>query len=708
MNFQRIFNGMVGRDFITAFNDNFTICDETFLSILATLLYKVKSTDIKEFKVIDGVCSYTLEEEDPEAEEDTRTWIPIDITQWGNISGTLSDQTDLQAALDSKAAYDTVETMNNLLTTLNQDFLNLKDKVETNETTLNNVANDTADLMVEIQTKVNSTNIKAIRLNNAVFQWSPDGINWYEQPVVTTISWGHLVGDINSQEDLMHLFDVVNNTTTSLGNSITSINNTLSTLSDSVSTLTTTLNTHLTQDAADKAAINTRLGTIQETAEGADTKATTAKNLIDGHLEDYNNPHHITKTTIGLSNVDNTADMEKPLSTPQKLYVDTEIEKIIDESFSGIPIVKRAGSVNYLFVGSQAQYQSTPSAGSSDGYLSFILDDEFLKFDLYLKTELYNIYDSQYGLKTNEAGAQIITPTVEETGIKYYHDLTPDNSYILVLNPGQGSPTEVNIPIAELTKNTTLVIDDLYPTLSPQTYTLDSNGSTYSEDFYRKVKPYTRMRLSYKLTAMENLPNDKAVSIAVGTTGGSCPIVDITNQDTPSQDLRTVDFIFVDTEHTSDLGNGLMVYVQDGLSGNASVTISDITLEVISENDEIVFNEEGAVLDSNNVSETLTPVKNNMVPGTYKVRYDVTNAVDMSDTYSLNWYLTSNEGETISLPSEYEVSAETKEYTFTFNGSSTDYITQMVLDITDAVHESSDAAMTISNIRVFKVEGGNA
>ena len=48
MNFNRIYNGMVGRDFIASFNDNFTICDETFLSILATLLYKVKSTDIKE------------------------------------------------------------------------------------------------------------------------------------------------------------------------------------------------------------------------------------------------------------------------------------------------------------------------------------------------------------------------------------------------------------------------------------------------------------------------------------------------------------------------------------------------------------------------------------------------------------------------------------------------------------------------------------
>ena len=81
MNFTQIFHGMVGRDFIKAFNDNFTITDKTFLEILATLIYKVKSTDIKEFKVIDNVVSYTLEEAPEEGQEDTREWTPVDIKQ---------------------------------------------------------------------------------------------------------------------------------------------------------------------------------------------------------------------------------------------------------------------------------------------------------------------------------------------------------------------------------------------------------------------------------------------------------------------------------------------------------------------------------------------------------------------------------------------------------------------------------------------------
>ncbi len=155
MNFEKIFHGMVGKDFIKAFNDNFTIADKTFLDILAVLIYKVKSTDIKEFKVIDNVVSYTLEDA-PEEGEDNRVWTPVDITKWSNITGNIEDQEDLWNILENKAALDTVQEINNLLNTLNSDFSQLKDKVETNEATLRVNTNDIADLLEEMTEKVNS------------------------------------------------------------------------------------------------------------------------------------------------------------------------------------------------------------------------------------------------------------------------------------------------------------------------------------------------------------------------------------------------------------------------------------------------------------------------------------------------------------------------------------------------------------------------
>lgn len=46
------------------------------------------------------------------------------------------------------------------------------------------------------------------------------------------------------------------------------------------------------------------------------------------HLTDYNNPHRVSKAQVGLGNVDNTADINKPISNPTKTYVDDKIAPI--------------------------------------------------------------------------------------------------------------------------------------------------------------------------------------------------------------------------------------------------------------------------------------------------------------------------------------------------------------------------------------------
>lgn len=45
------------------------------------------------------------------------------------------------------------------------------------------------------------------------------------------------------------------------------------------------------------------------------------KQLIE-HINNKFNPHNVTKEQVGLGNVDNTSDMDKPVSNPQKEYID--------------------------------------------------------------------------------------------------------------------------------------------------------------------------------------------------------------------------------------------------------------------------------------------------------------------------------------------------------------------------------------------------
>lgn len=43
---------------------------------------------------------------------------------------------------------------------------------------------------------------------------------------------------------------------------------------------------------------------------------------IEAHSQNVSNPHQVTKAQVGLGNVDDTSDENKPVSTAQKNYVD--------------------------------------------------------------------------------------------------------------------------------------------------------------------------------------------------------------------------------------------------------------------------------------------------------------------------------------------------------------------------------------------------
>lgn len=60
------------------------------------------------------------------------------------------------------------------------------------------------------------------------------------------------------------------------------------------------------------------------------------------HINDYNNPHKVTAEQVGLGNVDNTADLDKPISTATRL----ELEK--KANTADLRLVATTGSYNDL------------------------------------------------------------------------------------------------------------------------------------------------------------------------------------------------------------------------------------------------------------------------------------------------------------------------------------------------------------------------
>ena len=101
------------------------------------------------------------------------------------------------------------------------------------------------------------------------------------------------------------------NLTTRVSNNETNISN----LNNSKADKATTLSGYNISDAYTKTETDSKLNTKLNITDAESTYAT--KTELTNHIDDVDNPHNVTKAQVGLSNVDNTADINKPVSTVQ-------------------------------------------------------------------------------------------------------------------------------------------------------------------------------------------------------------------------------------------------------------------------------------------------------------------------------------------------------------------------------------------------------
>lgn len=59
-----------------------------------------------------------------------------------------------------------------------------------------------------------------------------------------------------------------------------------------------------------------------ESASYAAAAAGSSAAIVAAHVSDTSNPHSVTKAQVGLSNVDNTSDVDKPISSAMQAALD--------------------------------------------------------------------------------------------------------------------------------------------------------------------------------------------------------------------------------------------------------------------------------------------------------------------------------------------------------------------------------------------------
>ena len=101
---------------------------------------------------------------------------------------------------------------------------------------------------------------------------------------------------------------------------------------NNISTLNTSLSEEINRAKEAESNLSTSINNEKERAENAENTLTTS---LNSHITNKENPHEVTKAQIGLENVDNTSDKDKPVSTATqtsldnlKLYVDNLIKSM--------------------------------------------------------------------------------------------------------------------------------------------------------------------------------------------------------------------------------------------------------------------------------------------------------------------------------------------------------------------------------------------
>lgn len=73
-----------------------------------------------------------------------------------------------------------------------------------------------------------------------------------------------------------------------------------------------------------------RDGTVEISASGSiSSEDSVARDAIGNHKSDTSNPHNVTPAQIGLGNVDNTSDLDKPISTAVQQAIDNKADKTV-------------------------------------------------------------------------------------------------------------------------------------------------------------------------------------------------------------------------------------------------------------------------------------------------------------------------------------------------------------------------------------------
>ena len=207
-------------------------------------------------------------------------------------------------------------------------------------------------------------------------------------------------------------------------------------------------------------------GTVNNKANQSDLESlqgtvSTNEAALNTHTSSTNNPHNVTKEQVGLSEVDNTSDVNKPVSTPQQEAINNAVTESKD--YTDTKVSDLMGSVPETLNTLEKVAQVINDNGDAIETLNNTIETKANQSDL-------EALQSNVGTKANQSDLETLqgTVTTNETALNT-HTSNTDNPH---------SVTKAQVGLSEV-DNTS----DLNKPVSTATQTAIDSAITESKDY---------------------------------------------------------------------------------------------------------------------------------------------------------------------------------------------------------------------------------
>ncbi len=212
----------------------------------------------------------------------------------------------------------------------------IKEEVENLSNTTNSKINDT---IIKLDKKVDKIDGKGLSTNDftTAYKTKLESLENYDDTEIRNIinthienfntlvnanpteaieNFNEIIAFLDNIEDSEKLDSIIAGIETQIGNNKTNIDN----LQSSVNNANTTNTTKFSE-------IDSTLENLGNAFTTTNNNLGETKTDIGRHISNHSNPHNVTKAQVGLGNVDNTSDLNKPISTATQTALNGKVDK---------------------------------------------------------------------------------------------------------------------------------------------------------------------------------------------------------------------------------------------------------------------------------------------------------------------------------------------------------------------------------------------